>query len=61
VDHAISGVAAASISRQYSVGPIIYLICLGLAFVDVRVSLAVNVGLAVFFALPPSLIRPRSS
>jgi TMEM175 potassium channel family protein len=61
VDHAISGAAAANISRQYSVGPIIYLICLGLAFVDVRVSLAVNVGLAIFFALPPSLMRPRSS
>lgn len=61
VDQAISGVVAANISRQYSVGPIIYLICLALAFVDVRVSLAVNVALAVFFALPPSLMRPRSS
>lgn len=60
VDQAISGIAA-NISRQYSVGPIIYLICLALAFVDVRVSLAVNVALAVFFALPPSLMRPRSS
>src|SRR5262245_8055436 len=52
--------SAAMISRQYSVGPLMYLLCLALAWVDVRVSLAVNVALAVYFALPPSMMR-RSS
>jgi uncharacterized membrane protein len=49
--------SAAMISRQYAVGPLMYAICLGLAFVDVRVSIGVNVALAVFFALPPNMVR----
>jgi uncharacterized membrane protein len=49
--------SANMISRQYAVGPLMYLVCLVLAFVDVRFSLAVNVALAIYFALPPSLIR----
>jgi uncharacterized membrane protein len=49
--------SAASISRQYAVGPVMYLLCLALAFVNVRVSLGVNVALAIFFALPPSMMR----
>ena len=48
--------SAAMISRQYSAGPIVYLLCLALAWVDVRVSLAVNVLLAVYFALPPRMM-----
>jgi len=51
--------SAAMISRQYAVGPWLYVICLVLAFVDVRVSLGVNVAMAVFFALPPELVRRR--
>src|SRR5262249_33741005 len=47
---------AAMISRQYSVGPMIYLVCLALAWVDVRVSLAMNVLLAIYFALPPRMM-----
>jgi uncharacterized membrane protein len=54
-------VSAASISRQYAVGPLMYVVCLGLAFVDVRVSIGVNVALAVFFALPPNLVRGADS
>ncbi len=49
--------SAASISRQYAVGPLMYIVCLALAFVDVRVSLGVNVALAVYFALPPNMVR----
>jgi uncharacterized membrane protein len=49
--------SAAMISRQYAVGPVMYLVCLLLAFVDVRLALAVNVGLAIYFALPPGLMR----
>jgi uncharacterized membrane protein len=53
--------SAAMISRQYAVGPLMYALCFALAFVDVRVSLALNVALAIYFALPPSLIRSRNS
>src|SRR5262249_26281941 len=53
--------SAAMISRQYAFGPIIYSICFVLAWVDVRISLALNVGLAIFFALPPSMMRKGSS
>jgi uncharacterized membrane protein len=49
--------SAAMISRQYAVGPLMYAVCLALAFVDVRVSLGVNVALAIYFALPPSIVR----
>jgi uncharacterized membrane protein len=45
--------AAQKISSQYSVGPLFYLICLGLVWVSVPLSLLANVGLAVFFAIPP--------
>ena len=44
--------SAASISRQYAVGPVAYLACLGLTWVSVPWSLALNVALAVFFAIP---------
>src|SRR5215472_5956602 len=53
--------SAAMISRQYAFGPIIYLICFVLAWVDVRISLGLNVALAIFFALPPSMMRRESS
>jgi uncharacterized membrane protein len=49
--------SAVSISRQYAVGPLMYIVCLALAFVDVRVSLGVNVALAVYFALPANMVR----
>lgn len=42
----------AFISRQYSFGPVLYLVAVGLSFVSPALSLLVNVGLAVFFALP---------
>jgi len=49
------------ITRQYAFGPLFYLICLGLSWVSVPASLAVNVALACFFALPPhaDLMRRR--
>jgi uncharacterized membrane protein len=52
--------SAALISRQYAVGPLMYALCVVLAFVDVRASLALNVALAIFFALPPNLVRRGS-
>jgi uncharacterized membrane protein len=56
LDHSLAD-SAAMISRQYAVGPFMYVLCFALAWFDVRVSLGVNVALAIFFALPPSLMR----
>ena len=53
--------SAAMITRQYAAGPIVYLVCLGLAWVDVRVSLGLNIALAVYFALPPRVMKHKTS
>ncbi len=45
--------SAEAISKQYAVGPISYLICLGLTWVSVPASLGLNIALALFFAMPP--------
>ena len=45
--------SADGISRQYAVGPIAYLVCFGLTWVSVPASLILNIGLAIFFAIPP--------
>jgi len=42
----------AFISRQYVVGPVAYVVALGLASVNVPASLLLNLLLAVFFAIP---------
>jgi len=47
--------AVERITRLYSLVPLVYVICLGLAFVSVRASLALNGVLACFFALPPKM------
>ena len=47
--------SAAATSRQYSIGPISYLICFGLTWISVPASLILNIALAVFFAIPPKL------
>jgi TMEM175 potassium channel family protein len=52
--------SASMISRQYAAGPLMYVVCMALAFVDVRASLGLNVALAIYFALPPSLVRRKS-
>ena len=44
--------SARSISRQYAVGPVSYLVCFGLSWLSVSASLGLNIALAVFFALP---------
>jgi uncharacterized membrane protein len=53
--------SAAMISRQYAYGPLMYAACFVVAWIDVRVSIALNVALAIFFALPPSLMRRADS
>lgn len=45
--------AVRSIFEAYRWGPVLYGAGLALAFVNVPVSLALNLGLAIFFALPP--------
>lgn len=45
--------SAHSISKQYAVGPLAYLVCLGLSWISVPASIGVNVLLAIFFAIPP--------
>jgi uncharacterized membrane protein len=61
VDHAVSAEAARNISRQYALGPILYLVCFALAWINVHASMATNVALALFFALPPSLLRKHAA
>lgn len=52
--------SAALISRNSAFGPVWYLLCLGLTWISVPASLALNVALAIFYALPPSSVRkPR--
>jgi len=45
--------SAAAISTQYGMGPTAYLLCLLLTWISAPASLLVNIGLALFFALPP--------
>ena len=51
------------ISQQYACGPIMYLLCIGLAWVSITASLILNILLAFFFALPPhyALIGDRAA
>lgn len=44
------------ITRQYAFGPLFYLVCFGLAYINVAASLALNVALAIFFAVPPNKV-----
>ncbi len=46
-----------SITRQYAVGPLLYVAATALAFVSAEASLGVCILLAVFFALPSTLTR----
>jgi hypothetical protein len=53
--HEVTPASAAKISRQYAGGPVLYLICFGLAWVSVTASLVLNLALAIFYALPPTV------
>jgi len=58
--HDVDADAVARISRMYSFGPLPYLICFALAWVSVPASLVANAALAGFFALPPTVMRPKT-
>jgi uncharacterized membrane protein len=45
--------AIRALTKQYLFGPALYLICVALASISVPASLALNIALAIFFALPP--------
>jgi len=59
LSHDVDAEAIARISRQYAFGPVPYLVCFALAWVSVSASLTLNAALACFFALPPSVVKPR--
>jgi hypothetical protein len=46
---------------RYSFGLLLYLISLGLAFVNVALSLAIYVILLIYYAWPTNYLRARSS
>ena len=50
-----------SITRQYALGPVIYLAAFGLAFFSATASLALNMLLALSFAIPGLMSRSVSS
>lgn len=53
--------SVAHITRQYSFGPVLYLVCFALTYVSVAASLMLNGAMACFFALPPHLVEKRHS
>ncbi len=59
--HDVDLKAIERITRQFAFGPLPYLGCVALAWVSVTASLAVNIILACFFALPPDFKARRES
>ncbi len=59
--HDVDLKAIERITRQFAFGPLPYLGCVALAWVSVTASLAVNIILPVFFALPPDFKARRES
>ncbi|GCE30756.1 DUF1211 domain-containing membrane protein [Dictyobacter alpinus] len=45
------------ISRQYLFGPLVYIVALGIAWINTPASLVFNLLLAIFFALPDTPVR----
>ncbi|HEV7839709.1 MAG TPA: TMEM175 family protein [Gemmatimonadaceae bacterium] len=50
-------VNVAAITRQYSLGPILYGLLVGVALIDAEWCLVLSALIALYFALPPSLWR----
>jgi uncharacterized membrane protein len=53
--------SAVGLSNQYAVGPLLYAACLVIAWFNVRASVIANTALALFFVLPPSLMKKHPS
>jgi hypothetical protein len=43
-----------NISDQYAYGPLIYVVCIILAWFNTKLSLGVNLAAAIFFLMPPA-------
>jgi TMEM175 potassium channel family protein len=52
-------VHVAAITRQYALGPILYAVLVGVAFLDSEWCLVLSALIALYFALPPSLWNRR--
>lgn len=59
IDYTVSSEAAKHISRKSALAPVLYLGCVGLAWINVHASMATNVALTLYFALSPSMVRKR--
>ena len=46
-----------AITKQYAVGPVLYGVCTAIAVANVYASLAANLLLAMYFAIPSATIR----
>lgn len=55
--HEQAALNAAQIAAQYILGPLMYLACLVIALFNVRAGVAANAALALFFALPPTVMK----
>jgi len=49
--------AIRTVTKQVAIGPVVYLVALGLAFLSAEASLGLCIAVAVFFALPISVSR----
>jgi uncharacterized membrane protein len=54
-------VNAAAITKQYSLGPILYALLVAVGFFDAEWCLVLSAVIALYFALPPSLWNRRPS
>ena len=52
-------VHVAAITKQYALGPILYALLVGVAFIDAEWCLVLSALIALYFALPPSLWNRR--
>jgi uncharacterized membrane protein len=52
-------VNAAAITKQYSLGPILYAVLVAVGFFDAEWCLVLSAVIALYFALPPSLWKRR--
>jgi len=59
--HDVDTDAIERITRQFAFGPLPYLACVALAWVNVKASLGLNILLAGFFALPPDFKKRREA
>ena len=50
-----------AITRQYRFGPILYVVLIAVGYFAPATSLALNLALALFFAIPSGRFRPRHS